>query len=66
MGDFPFRQQDEARYTGPTLFIRSTRSHYVTDKHLPLIGHLFPNFEVCDIDSGHWVISEKPQDFLQG
>jgi pimeloyl-ACP methyl ester carboxylesterase len=66
MADFPFRDPDEARYEGPTLFVRGTRSHYVADEALPLIGRFFPRFELLDIESGHWVISEKPEDFRRG
>lgn len=66
MGDFPFKDPDEARYDGPALFIRGTKSHYVADDVLPLIGRFFPRFELRDIESGHWVISEKPEPFRQG
>lgn len=66
MGDFPFKDPDEARYDGPTLFIRGTKSRYVADDILPLIGRFFPRFELQDIESGHWVISEKPEQFRQG
>lgn len=65
MGGFPFKDPDEARYDGPTLFIRGTKSHYVADDVLPLIGRFFPRFELRDIESGHWVISEKPDAFRQ-
>ena len=66
MGDFPFKDPDEARYDGPTLFIRGTKSHYVADDVLPLIGRFFPRFEVKDVDCGHWVVSEKPEAFREG
>ena len=66
MGDFPFKCPDEHRYNGPTLVIRGSKSHYVADELLPLIGRFFPRFELCDIDSGHWVISEKPDAFRHG
>ena len=65
MGDFPFRNPDEARYDGPTLIIRGTKSHYVADDVLPVIGRFFPRFQLRDIECGHWVISEKPEDFKQ-
>lgn len=65
MGDFPFKNPDEARYDRPTLFVRGTKSHYVADEALPLIGQFFPRFELKDIDSGHWVISEKPEAFRE-
>ncbi len=66
MADFPFKDPDAARYEKPTLFLRGTRSHYVADDVIPLIGRLFPRFELKDIDSGHWVISENPEAFRKG
>lgn len=54
-----------SRWTGgPALFIRGTESGYVPDELIPDIGRYFPNFEVRDIESGHWVISEKPKEFI--
>jgi hypothetical protein len=66
MGDFPFTNPDEARFNKRALFIRGTKSHYVSDEKIPIIGRFFPRFELVDIDSGHWVISEKPEEFKKG
>lgn len=66
MADFPFKDPEEARFGGPTLVVRGTKSHYVADEMLPTIGRFFPRFEVVDVDSGHWVISEKPEEFRKG
>ena len=66
MADFPFKDPDQTRFEGPTLVVRGTKSHYVSDESLPLIGKFFPKFEVLDCDCGHWVIAEKPEDFRQG
>lgn len=66
MADFPFKDPDEARYEGPTLVVRGTKSHYVADEMLPTIGRFFPKFEVVDIEAGHWVTSEKPEEFRKG
>lgn len=66
IGDFPFKNPDETQYKGPTLFVRGTKSHYVADDVLPVIGRFFPKFIVYDIDCGHWVISEQPEAFRQG
>jgi len=63
MGDFPFRDPDETRYEGPTLFVRGTKSPYVADEALPIIGRFFPRFDLVDIDAGHWLISENPGAF---
>ncbi|KAK8199584.1 Alpha/Beta hydrolase protein [Phyllosticta capitalensis] len=65
MGDFPFKNPDEARFEGRTLMVRGTKSHYVPDETLPIIGRFFPLFKYVDIDSGHWIISEKPEAFRQ-
>jgi pimeloyl-ACP methyl ester carboxylesterase len=66
LGDFPYKDPEEVRYSGPTLIVRGTQSHYVADDMLPVCGRFFPNFERSDIDAGHWVISEKPEEFRRG
>ncbi|TKA80011.1 hypothetical protein B0A49_00711 [Cryomyces minteri] len=63
MADFPFRDPDAARFEGPALFVRGTKSHYVPDETLPIIGRFFPRFRVVDIEAGHWVVSEAPEEF---
>ncbi|KAL5121708.1 hypothetical protein ACEQ8H_000395 [Pleosporales sp. CAS-2024a] len=64
MADFPVRDPDTARFGKRALFIRGTKSHYVSDETLPIIGRFFPRFELVDVDAGHWVISEKPDEFI--
>lgn len=66
LGDFPFKNPSEVRFVKPALFVRGTLSKYVPDEVIPLIGQFFPMFELVDIDAGHWVISEKPEEFRQG
>ncbi|KAH8163631.1 hypothetical protein CIB48_g4619 [Xylaria polymorpha] len=65
LGDFPFRNPDERRFEKPTLFVRGTHSKYIPDEVIPIIGRFFPRFELVDIEAGHWVISEKPTEFLK-
>ena len=66
LGDFPFKDPGAARYEGSTLFVRGTKSNYVPDDVLPLIGTFFPRFELHSIDAGHWVMSERPEELRQG
>jgi len=66
MGDFPFKDPNQNRFEKPALFVRGTKSKYVPDEFIPLIGQFFPRFSLVDIDAGHWVISEKPAEFLKG
>jgi len=63
LGDFPFKNPDAARFEKRALFVRGTQSKYIPDEALPVIGKFFPRFELADIDSGHWIIAEKPEDF---
>ncbi|KAI5291576.1 hypothetical protein KEM54_003313 [Ascosphaera aggregata] len=66
MAGFPFSLKDAVKFDRPALFIRSTRSCYVKDDFRPLIKHFFPRYEMVDIDAGHWLISEKPEEFKDG
>jgi pimeloyl-ACP methyl ester carboxylesterase len=63
MSDFPFTNPDELRFEKPTLMVRGTKSHYVPDETLPIIGRFFPRFELAEIEAGHWVISENAETF---
>ncbi|KAB5575886.1 Alpha/Beta hydrolase protein [Coniochaeta sp. 2T2.1] len=65
MGDFPYKDPREVQFKKPALFVRGTRSKYVPDEVIPIIGQFFPKFEVVDVESGHWVISENPQAFRE-
>ena len=65
LGDFPYKDPQSTRFEGRALFVRGTKSKYVPDEVLPLIGNFFPRFEHADIDAGHWVISENPEAFRQ-
>lgn len=65
MADFPFTDPESHNFSKRALFIRGTKSHYVSDETLPIIGRFFPRFELVDVDCGHWVISEKPEEFIK-
>ncbi|KAI5804029.1 Alpha/Beta hydrolase protein [Peziza echinospora] len=53
MAGFPYHP-DKIRFEKPALFIRGTKSKYVPDEAIPLIGRFFPYFRLKDIDAGHW------------
>ena len=53
MGGFPFHP-DKVRFEKPALFVRGTKSHYVPDEVMPVIGRFFPLFRMKDIEAGHW------------
>ena len=66
MADFPFNESDGVKYDGPTLFVRGTKSRYVSDDTIPAIKKFFPNAQIADVEAGHWLISENPEAFRQG
>ena len=66
MADFPFKDPDKVRCEKPALFLRGTKSYYITDEVIPLIGRFFPRFVLKDIEAGHWLISENPDAFRTG
>ncbi|GIK02124.1 hypothetical protein Aspvir_006167 [Aspergillus viridinutans] len=65
MADFHFREPGSVTYDGPTLFVRGTKSNYVSDDTVPVIKKFFPNAEIADVEAGHWLISENPEAFRQ-
>ncbi|KAJ5386262.1 hypothetical protein N7509_008803 [Penicillium cosmopolitanum] len=65
MADFPYGQSDSIQYNGPALFVRGTKSQYVSDDTLPAIKKFFPSAQVADVEAGHWLISENPEGFRQ-
>ncbi|KUI58874.1 hypothetical protein VP1G_06120 [Cytospora mali] len=65
MGDFPYKEPGKVRFQKPALFVRGTKSKYVPDEVLPVVGEFFPLFEVVDVEAGHWLISENPEAFRQ-
>ncbi|OWB56899.1 hypothetical protein B5S28_g2816 [[Candida] boidinii] len=64
ISSFPFDYTKNI-WTRPSLFIRGEKSMYIADEFIAQIGAFFPQFELKDIDAGHWVISEKPKEFVE-
>lgn len=53
IADFPF-DPEKTRFEKRALFVRGTRSAYVPDEVIPVIGKFFPLFRLKDIEAGHW------------
>lgn len=52
-------------YNGPTLFLKGSRSEYVSDADTPQIKKHFPKAEIETIDNaGHWLHAENPDQFF--
>lgn len=53
-------------FSGPTLFVRGSRSDYIQDADWPHITTLFPKAQLETVDkAGHWVHAERPTALLQ-
>ena len=53
-------------FTGPTLFLKGSRSEYITIEDLSEIKRHFPKAELDTIDdAGHWLHAENPQQFIE-
>lgn len=53
-------------YTGPTLFIRGSKSEYICATGEPSIPELFPRATISTIpDAGHWLHADNPEEFTR-
>ncbi len=56
----------DALFEGPTLFIRGSKSGYLTDEDLPVAHRHFPFMQLDSINqAGHWVHAEQPDALYQ-
>ncbi|KAJ5709910.1 Alpha/Beta hydrolase protein [Penicillium malachiteum] len=65
LGMFPYKP-GSAAFPNPVLFLRGLQSHYIPESAFPLMKSLFPRSETVNIDCGHWIVQEKPEEFRQG
>lgn len=49
----------------PTLYIRGTRSDYVSNDDLIAATKTFQPFQSIDLNAGHWLHAEKPELFIE-
>ncbi len=55
------------KYDKPTLFIKGSKSNYITAEDEPLIDLHFPEAKILEIpNAGHWVHAENMADFFKG
>jgi esterase len=53
-------------FTGPTLFLRGSKSEYVTENDINDIQKHFPNGTLDTVsNAGHWLHAENPKEFLE-
>ena len=55
-----------ARFEGPTLFVRGKQSDYIQPEDYPRIRHYFPKARFVTIaNAGHWVHADQPDVFVR-
>ncbi|NER12583.1 alpha/beta fold hydrolase [Leptobacterium flavescens] len=55
-----------SNFEGPTLFLRGSKSDYISDEDLHLIKEHFPQADLDDIENaGHWLHAENPKQFFE-
>ncbi|KAF7713972.1 Alpha/beta hydrolase fold-1 domain-containing protein [Penicillium ucsense] len=64
LGDFPYCP-GSAKYQGPSLFLRALRSSFIPEDALREIPKLFHRSEIVNLDCGHWIVQERPQQFQE-
>ena len=57
--------QYEGQYTGPTLFIRGSKSGYYKPGDEAEVAKYFPTAKWVTMETGHWVQAEQPQEFAK-
>jgi pimeloyl-ACP methyl ester carboxylesterase len=54
------------QYPGPALFIRGSRSQYITDDDFTEAKKVFPSARLATVEgAGHWVHADKPKEFFE-
>jgi len=62
IGGFQY-EPDERTWDGQTLFMKGSKSRYINSRNIPLAKEYFPNMVLEELDTGHWVHAEKPNEF---
>ncbi|KAF8896675.1 alpha/beta-hydrolase [Infundibulicybe gibba] len=64
IGSFPY-EPGQRTWDGRTLFVKGAKSAYINRHSLQVAQSLFPHMKLEELDTGHWVHSEKPNEFKQ-
>ncbi|KAG2101129.1 alpha beta-hydrolase [Suillus cothurnatus] len=59
---FPYAP-GERSWDGRTLIIKGKKSKYINRHNIPLIDQFFPQNQLKELDTGHWVHAELPHEY---
>ncbi|XP_022188390.2 protein ABHD11 [Nilaparvata lugens] len=61
-----FPLPENAHYDGQTLFVVGKQGDFVKPEEHDEIRRIFPKVKFLELDAGHWVHADKPQEFIAG
>ncbi|KIM57421.1 hypothetical protein SCLCIDRAFT_28884 [Scleroderma citrinum Foug A] len=53
----------ERTFNGKSLFVKGGKSKYINRHNVPVIKDFFPGAIIEELDAGHWVHAERPNEF---
>ncbi|KAH0833361.1 hypothetical protein J3R83DRAFT_12462 [Lanmaoa asiatica] len=59
---FPYVPGEQA-WNGQALFVKGSKSKFINRHNKPLIKNFFPESTVEELDTGHWIHAEMPNEF---
>ncbi|KAI0291345.1 alpha/beta-hydrolase [Multifurca ochricompacta] len=62
LGSFPY-EPGERSWHGSTLFVKGSKSKYISKNNVPIAKEFFPSMSLETLDAGHWVHADKPNEF---
>lgn len=65
MGGWPADIPKHRRFTKPTLVMKGAHLDFIKPEYKPAFDHYFPNNQLKVYDSGHWVVQERPDEFVR-
>ncbi|ODQ79168.1 hypothetical protein BABINDRAFT_38070 [Babjeviella inositovora NRRL Y-12698] len=65
VGDWPAEAVAGSKFTRGTLVLKAKHSTFVNDETLKDFETYFPGYSYEEFDSGHWLITEKPKQFME-
>lgn len=62
---WPTQELEGKQFLGPVNFIKATRSDFINPKSLQAINQYFPYHNIDEINATHFILNERPQEYLR-
>ncbi|ODV78953.1 alpha/beta-hydrolase, partial [Suhomyces tanzawaensis NRRL Y-17324] len=64
LGEWPAEAVDGKVFTKPTVVMAAKHSNFIRSTHRPAFEKYFPQVEFQEFDCGHWIVTDKPNEFV--